>query len=103
MDNEQTQQQKPELTREEKRRIERIEMQANSMFRSLQEYVLDVFMELPIDDFKVNAKSISSKWKTYCASKGLHKDAYYQIDIFVNSLESEYNKNQNDDTSGQTS
>ena len=83
-----------QLSRQQKRIMDRINKEASIIFNVLADQFVDLFMESDVDSEEVTKKQkeISSKWKIYCSKKGLTADSFKLVDDFCNEFRDDYKK-----------
>lgn len=82
------------LTRDQKRRNERVTEEARKTYEAICERFLDFFTN--VDDptgpeVGEKAAGVSKQWRIYCQRKGLLAQAYPIVDEFIKGLITQYN------------
>lgn len=84
------------LTRQEKRRRDHVNQEANRTIQQLSDQFMNFFLEAedPEGEAVVNKmKEISAKWRMYCQRKGLIPAAYPVLDQYMDQCLVDFYKN----------
>lgn len=82
------------LTREQRRKIERLNKEADDVFNVLARQFRDEFLSEDPDSelVKETKNKVCAKWKVYCRSKGFKPEALPMMDEFCDRMYEDYKK-----------
>lgn len=89
-----------ELTREQRRKKERIEFEAHQAYTQLTGKYFQVFMDSDDPegyDMKIKAKEMNSKWITYCNAHSLNDKAKKMFSEYTDKVLEDYKTNMKQD------
>jgi len=84
---------KKDLNREQKRFLERIELEAKQTFQLLADKFLNLFMDSDDpdgEDLTERGRQISAQWRTYVKKRKLDDKALPAIEKYISNVNSQY-------------
>lgn len=89
-----------QLTRQQRRIKERIENEAKNVHLNLCQKFLAFFLDNNPNGPEIleMKKELSAKWKVFCFSRNLNKDAVKLVDDYCDNVIMQYNKNRDGDS-----